>query len=217
MRAVVLASATALDVAAARRLADYGDLDDAGVARALEQVHMQRWGRRDLPGHLRQIDALAAIVIDQGQVQQLAPAPAVDEAALLAQLFAHWPESRADAPVALVDWGGGAQSLLRARALAHEQPLPHGFEQAEACGLAEKAAPVAAGHPAPAELIEAECLQLLADWRPLADEEPGSLNALAIARGRLWLRWQYCHGAIDAEYRTMLDNQLQSLNPGAGA
>ncbi len=61
---VALVAHTALDVEAARRLADYGELDDAGVARALEQVHMQRWGRADLPGHLRRIESLAAVVDD---------------------------------------------------------------------------------------------------------------------------------------------------------
>ncbi|HET7314697.1 hypothetical protein [Salinisphaera sp.] len=202
---VVLVAHTVLDAAAARRLADYGELDDAGVARALGQVHMQRWGRADLPGHLRCIDALAAVIDDGAAGPRLVGPAAATEPERLEALFAAWPAGAVD----LVDWDGAARALLAARALAHARVLPAAFAAARARALAERAAPAPAGHPAPADEVELACLQLMAGL----DTTRGAPDtvARAIARYRLWLRWQYVTGCIDAGERAKREARLSEI------
>ncbi|AWN16972.1 hypothetical protein [Salinisphaera sp. LB1] len=206
---VVLVAHTALDVDAARRLADYGALDDAGVARALEQVHMQRWGRADLPGHLCRIERLAAVVDDGYALSLIGPAGA-HERDRLGALFDAWPSGA----VAVVDWDGVARALLAARALIHDMPLPAGFSATAACALGERVAPAPADHPAPSARLELECLRLMAGLG--ATDQPAPA-ARAIARYRLWLRWQYVTGTVDAGDRAAREARLAELRIGDGA
>lgn len=205
---VVLVAHTALDVDAARRLADYGELDDAGVARALEQVHMQRWGRSDLPAHLCRIESLAA-VIDDGGVPCLIRASADNERTRLETLFAAWPATA----VELVDWSGAGRALLAARALAHDIVLPAGFGVVSACALGERVAPAPADHPAPAAQVERECLRLMAGLK--ASANPAGPVRRALARYRLWLRWQYVTGCIDADERKAREARLAVITDEA--
>ncbi|MES1935929.1 hypothetical protein [Salinisphaera hydrothermalis] len=207
---VVLVAETGLDIAAARRLADYGELDDAGVARALEQVHVQRWGRADLPGHLTRIDALAAVV-DDGVTPRLIRATQTSEAECLEALFRQWPLG----PVDLVDWNGSARSLLAARALAHDRRLPGEFAAARVCALDARAAPAPVDHPAPAEQVELECLQLMAGLET-RDRAPDVVER-AIARYRLWLRWLACHGRMNARTRAAREARLAEIPLKDGA
>lgn len=201
---VVLAAYTALDVDAARRLADYGELDDAGVARALEQVHMQRWGRADLPGHLCRIEALAA-VIDDGCTLSMVGSTSANERERLNELLAVWPADAAE----LVDWSGAARALLAARTLAHDMVLPQGFSAARTRALGARVAPAPADHPAPEAEVELDCLRLMAGLDP-SNARPAPV-ARAIARYRLWLRWQYVTGALDADDRAAREARLAEL------
>ncbi|MGB7754896.1 MAG: hypothetical protein WBL23_02380 [Salinisphaera sp.] len=208
---VALVAHTALDVEAARRLADYGELDDAGVARALEQVHMQRWGRADLPGHLRRIESLAAVV-DDGHTLFLVGAQSADgEAVRLRELFAAWPEG----PVELVDWSGAGQALLSARALAHDLALPADFLATRSRALGERIAPAPLDHPVPAAQLELECLRLMAGLDASNDAPAPVMRAAA--RYRLWLRWQYVTGVLDAEARAVREARLSRIANEDGA
>lgn len=198
---LILATRTALDIDTARRLTDYGDLDDAGVARALEQVYMQRWGCADLPGHLRRIEALAAIVDDGTELRLIQPG-SVDESARLVDLFAAWPSVATD----LIDWGGSEHGLLTARALANEIVLPPTFFEGATCALAELVAPACLGHTVPTAQVEQECLWLMGGLEPNAN-----MVTRVVARYRLWLRWQYCRGCIDAGTRAARETRLSEL------
>lgn len=209
--AVVVALATALDVGTIRRLADYGTLDDAGVARALEQVHMQRWGRADVPAHLSRIDALAAIVDDGDRLDCISLAAPSGENTCLAELFARWPDQGV-AP-RLVDWDGTARSTLIARAVACEQVAPADLSAAPALALADQVAPAPAGHPAPADQVECECLQLMG---ALPDVSAfASIGERAAARYRLWLRVEYCAGRLDAAARHAAEKRLAAVRTAA--
>lgn len=119
---IALGLETVLDVATARRLYDYGNLDDAGVAAALEQTGRQGsldGNRRD---HLTRIQHVAA-VIDSGDDITMAAFEAgsiEEEAAILPTLFALFPEE----PGRAVAWRADAWKLLLRRAYLHELPAP---------------------------------------------------------------------------------------------
>lgn len=206
MPTVVLALRTSLDVAAARALADYGRLNDAGVARALEQVHIQRWGRADVPGHLARIGAMTAIVAAGERLHRVVMAPGDDEADSLAVLFAAWPGGDG---VRIVDWDGSARATLVARAIACECVAPPRLDVAVRIALGELAAPRPADHPAPADAVERECLALRAG--PLASADLDSLAGRAAARYRLWLRSEYCAGRLAADARRVAEQRLRAL------
>lgn len=196
---IVLATATEIDVDAARRLNDYGDLDDASVARALEQVHMQRWGRVDCPAHLIRMAGVAAMV-EQGAELRLHHwdlARNEDEATLLQALFDVWPTARG----AIVDWQGASVNLLMARACRGGLVVPSALRRQTQVSLVECVAPVAADHPADSAAVEAE-------YHRLADHglAPTSLVAKAAARYRVWLAWQASQSRLSqAEYKARLD------------
>lgn len=192
--AVALAVSTALDVDAARQLRDYGDLDDAGVARALEQVHMQRWGRTDCPAHLLRINALAAVIESGRQLRrvELRATNSDEEARLLSTLFEHWPRMEG----AVVDWQNQSMPVLMARACRHGLVIPPTLASARQVGLVEHVAPMASGHPADREAIEREYCQLQAYTL-----RAGSLADRAVARYRTWLAWQTSQGEMMAAER----------------
>lgn len=188
--AVVLVVQTGLDVQAARRLGDYGDLDDASVARALEQVHVQRWGHFKPPGYLTRIEALAAVIDDGDGSRLIRPAPAL-ESVRLDDLAASWPWHDS----ALVDWDGTTQALLAARALTHDLVMPQTLETSTGYALARCVGCAAADQSMPSEQVELECLRLMGGLE--SDDEPPDIVSRVLARYQLWLRWQHCTGRID--------------------
>ena len=196
---IVIALSSALDVDAARRLNDYGDLDDAGVARALEQVHMQRWGRTDCPAHLRRITGIAAVVEHGRTLRVLEFDAGTSEADLLSALLADCP---VDAGT-LVDWSGEAGALLLARACRHALVVPGSLSMAERVALAERVAPARPGHPAAPSQVEDEYHQL--HDRTVG---AGSLKDRAVARYRAWLAWQVCCGDLLAVEHTAREDAL---------
>lgn len=192
----------ALDVEAARGLNDYGDLDDAGVTRALEQVHMQRWGRTDCPAHLRRLTGLAAVVESGRQLRlvELDASTVEQEAEMLAGLFDVWP--RMDG--ALVDWCGDVVPLLMARACRHELTIPETLAASRRVNLVDCVAPMPGGHPADRDVVEAEYHQL--QQRSI---RRGCLVDRAVARYRTWLAWQTSQGTMVAAERSARENALE--------
>lgn len=199
--AVVLATSAAIDVKAARCLNDYGDLDDAGVVRALEQVHMQRWGRTDCPAHLRLLTGVAAVVESGRQLRlvELEAQTPEQEASLLSGLFDNWP--RMDG--ALVDWCGDVAPLLMARACRHEMTVPTTLAASQRVDLLDCVAPMPNGHPADRDVVEAE-------YHRLHDHtiRRGSLVDHAVARYRTWLAWQTSQGTMLAVERSAREDAL---------
>lgn len=119
---ISLGLVTTLDVATARRLHDYGELDDNGVASALEQTGLQQSSGRQYPDHLTRVVQIAA-VIDSGEDITLASFEAAnidEEASVLTTLFALCP----DLPGRAVSWDAGAWTLLLRRAYLHMLPAP---------------------------------------------------------------------------------------------
>jgi hypothetical protein len=190
--AIVLATSTELDVDAARALNEYGDLDDQGVARGLEQVHMQRWGRADCPAHLIRLSRVAALV-EQGTELRLRHwdlAGCGDEASLLQALFDAWPTQDG----AVVDWHGDIVGLLMARACRHGLVIPAMLQQRQThVGLGGCLAPAALDHPADPDEVESEYYRLSGH-----ESAPRLLTERAVARYRLWLAWQASQGSLSA-------------------
>lgn len=119
---VSLGLETALDTATARRLHDYGELDDKGVAAALEQTGLQRSRSGRYPDHLARVVQVAA-VIDSGDDITLASFEAADideEASILTTLFALFPQQTGQA----VSWDASDWDLLLRRAYLHMLVAP---------------------------------------------------------------------------------------------
>lgn len=200
---VVLATRTELDLQAARQLGDYASLDDKDVRRAVEQIHVQQ--QRPLPAYLHRITALAAVIDDGGQLQSLS-LDNQDQASLLPALWSVWP-----AGASLVDWDKHSWGLLAARAMLNRQRLPVGFPDCRQYGLVDY---IAAGDQSAQAGADQEMagLQLMTDQIDIS--RAASLSTLARARYQLWLRWQYCAGALThADWQDRLQ-QLTQLRPG---
>lgn len=191
-----------LDPQAARRLGDYGRLDDAGVTRGLEQVYVQRWGEIKWPGYLQRIDALAAIV-DDGTRPVLTESRDEDEACCLTTLFDAWP----DTATTVVVWNHAEMDLLACRAVVNDLVLPAAYEQHVARALSASVAPASLGHLPPAEQAEAEVMQLVNGGKP----PPETAVDRVVARYRLWLRWQYSLGHLSREDRARRECRLPTL------
>src|SRR5690625_1116855 len=113
---------TALDITTARRLHDYGELDDAGVASALEQKGLQQGVPGGRPGYLTRLERVA-VVIDSGDDVTLATFEAEDidtEYDLLRSLFAIMPTTSGYC----ASWDTGAWELLLQRAYCHAMQAP---------------------------------------------------------------------------------------------
>ncbi|RJS92045.1 hypothetical protein [Salinisphaera sp. Q1T1-3] len=202
---IVLAAEGALDVAAARRLADYGELDDAGVARALEQVHLQRWGTTMLPGHLCRVVRWAAVGVVRGRVRVASSAYDDDESAVLARLDELDMAGGCD----LVDWDGAARSWLLARASAQSRRAPGWLVRAKPRALADRLAPMPTDHPAAQDQIEQQC-RLLFDPDVVAGEAAPALIDIAASRARLWWRSASSRGDISVERQADYLGQLKA-------
>lgn len=119
---IALGLDTALDIATARQLHDYGKLDDAGVASALEQMGLQQGVTGGRPAYLTRLQRVA-LVIDNGDDIILAAFEAEDvdeERGMLASLFALMPESAGQ----IVAWDNGDWELLLQRAFCHALQAP---------------------------------------------------------------------------------------------
>lgn len=191
----------AIDVEAARCLNDYGDLDDAGVVRALEQLHMQRWGRTDCPAHLRRLTGVAAVVESGRQLRlvDLTADTPEQEAELLSSLFDSWPRMEG----ALVDWCGDVAPLMMARACRHELSVPAALATSRHVDLVDCVAPMPSGHPADRDVVEAEYHQL--QQRRIRRD---CLVDRAVARYRTWLAWQASQGSMLAVERSAREDAL---------
>lgn len=115
---VAFALATVPDVDAARRLHDFGTLDDAGVARALGQQYLQRTGHERLPAHLCRIVAIGVACRDHTGLRIYALDESdSDEASLLRTLF----ELAGRGTAVPVNWDsdGMQRAVVNQRALLH--------------------------------------------------------------------------------------------------
>lgn len=199
---LVLALTTTLDPQAARRLGDYGRLDDAGVTRGLEQVYVQRWGEIKWPGYLQRIDAVAAI-IDNGERPTLVASREQNESHCLTTLFERWP----DAATTVVVWNRAEIDLLACRAVVNDLVLPATYEQHIPRALSASVAPASLGHLPPTEQAEAEVMQLVSG----SEIPPETALDRVFARYRLWLRWQYSLGHLSRAERELREQRLSSL------
>ncbi len=208
---MVIAAQAVLDIDAARRLADYDDLDDAGITRAVEQLHTQRWGRWDLPAHLAAIDRLCVVIVERGHVRRvdLSRQALGSESALLDALVDVMPATRAD----LVDWDGHDVATLLARCVATDRQLPRALAGAATHHLAGWVAPTAADHPAPDRAFEDECRAIFAAQDAVVTTTPGSIAARASARTRLWWRLAHATCRLHPSRRADLETQLAALEP----
>ena len=204
---IVVAVRASLDVTAARRLADYDTLDEAGITRAVEQIHTQRWGRWDLPAHLAALTSIAAIVVEKGQVHEyaLSREAFADETAMLAHLFARMPGHAAD----VIDWDGHDVDTLIARCVAADARLPVALARAHRQCLARWVAPTPHDHPAPDRAFEDECSAIFTDAND--DASAKTLGQRARARTRLWWRIQHTRRAMSDVQRRALITQLEAL------
>ena len=204
---IVVAARAALDVAAARRLADYDTLDEAGITRAVEQVHTQRWGRWDLPAHLAALTSIAAVVVDKGQVSEyeLSRESFADETEMLEHLFAGMPAGSAD----VIDWDGHDVDTLIARCVAADIRLPAAIARGHRRCLARWIAPTPYDHPAPDRAFEDECSAIFIDAGDNASATP--LAGRARVRTRLWWRIQHTRRAMSDVRRRALITQLDAL------
>lgn len=110
--------ATVPDVAGARRLNAFGDLDDDDVVRALGQQQLQRTGDERLPPHLQRIVAVGVTRRGRDGLEMRALGDAeTDEAALLVRLF----EALAETGGACVSWNasGADPAVIAHRAMLH--------------------------------------------------------------------------------------------------
>jgi len=204
---IALALDTALDITAARRLHDYGELDDANVQRALEQSYIQRVGRIDWPAHLRVIRHVG-VVVEQGDAVRVAAIAADgNEAFALSRLFAQWP----DRPGAVVAWQADTVALIAARAFLHDIGMPAGLRDGPRIALADDLDTTSTASAAPAHDTESELARLL-DGRDMdtGDDPTRRVQAMAINRYRWWLRWQHCQARIDDSERVRRETALQA-------
>ncbi len=81
--------------------------------------------------------------------------------------------------------------------------------------LGERIAPAPLDHPVPAAELELECLRLMAGL-DASNEAPAPVTR-AVARYRLWLRWQYVTGVLDAEARAAREARLCRIANEDGA
>src|SRR5699024_776147 len=115
---IALGVGTALDVDTARQLHDYGDLDDAGVASALEQTGLQRMSVLRWPGYLTRLTRVAAVIDDGAEVvlAGFAAATPEQERGMIESLFAVLPDTADGRAVA---WRADDWELLLQRAYRH--------------------------------------------------------------------------------------------------
>lgn len=116
---VVVAIATGPDLDGARRLQDFGSLDDDGVVRALAAQQLQRHGSASLPIVLQRVIGLGAVRDDPGGPRLWRqPAARNGEADHLRALIGF------AAGAAWIGWGGQEWPVLRCRALVHSLVVP---------------------------------------------------------------------------------------------
>lgn len=189
---IALGLVTALDVATARQLHDYDDLDDAGVVAAQEQLTLQRSHSRTLPGYLTRVQQVG-VVIDSGDDITLAAfeAEALDaERDTLASLFALLPAAAARAVV----WQAADWQLLLRRALRHELPAPAAL-RASTCHAWDGwfAGQQGASHAA----VQADAMHLYGHPAAAREVSNAALRA-AMHWHALDLRWRQVTGELDA-------------------
>lgn len=208
---ITLALDTALDITAARRLHDYGQLEDANVQRALEQVYIQRVGRVDWPAHLCLIRHIG-VVYEQGDTVRAATiASGEDEAGALSQLFELWPA----ATDAVVAWQRDTAALIAARAFLHDIAIPAGLRDGPRIALADELNPVGLASVTPEHDAESELAHLLGGQDMHAHDDPGlRVRARASNRYRWWLRWQHGRACIDGAERERREAALQAAESG---
>lgn len=119
----VLGLTTALDTETARRLHDYGDINDAGVVAALEQAGQQGTGPTPWPGYLSRITHLALIAEHDDELTLAAfeSVTLAEERGALQSLFALMQDARHGRNVA---WHAADWQLLAQRAYHHALPAP---------------------------------------------------------------------------------------------
>lgn len=198
---VSLAIATVPDTGAARRLHDFGDLDDADVVRALRQLRFQADGDDALPPHLRRVSAVAMAVTD-GKGLRL-EVPEGGEAGLLNALV-----SRAGQGVRLVSWdaSGAAVAALRYRCLLHGLTAPGLWPGANGAGYLDLASTLSGTHGVPVTLADAA--RLLGLPAPMASGD-GACATAAVTIHLLHLRYRQLRGDLDAAARIAAETRVR--------
>lgn len=192
---IALGLMTTLDVATARRLYDYGELDDNGVAAALEHTGLQRSNGGNRPDHLTRIHRAAAVIDSDDDITLAAfEATNIDEeCAVLSTLFALFP----DGPGRAVSWAGGAWELLLRRAYMHELQAPpavRDWPRQPLCRLFDEQA------PSPGYDVRADAVGLYGNHAAALDDIDPALR-LAVHWHDMDLRWRLVAGEIDREAR----------------
>jgi len=183
---------TALDITTARRLHDYGELDDAGVASALEQMGLQQGVPGGRPGYLTRL-ARAALVIDSGDDVTLATFEAEDidaEYDLLQSLFAVMPTTSGYA----VSWDASAWELLLRRAYCHALRVPAAVRDWPRQPLRPL---FADAEQAPNYDVQADAIGLYGNPAALANAIDPALR-LAVHWHAMALRYHCVTGEVDA-------------------
>lgn len=187
---IALGLVPTLDVATARRLYGYDDLDDAGVAAALEQTGRQPGGG---PDYLRRVQYVAAVIDSDDDITLAAfeAASFDEEYTVLTTLFALFPDTAGQA----VSWDAGAWQLLLRRAYMHELQAPaavHAWPRRDLCQLFDDRA------PGPGDDVQADALRLFGKRSAVMETVNPALR-VAIGWYDMDLRWRCVSGEIDAE------------------
>lgn len=188
---IAIALTVGVDVSGLRKLHDYGDLDDAGVVRAYEQMRTQRLGRLDLPGYLTTIERVACVVDDGHDARLHIADDTAGEPALFDELYEAM-QREIGPPVV---WHADELAPLRVRAALHSRVLPpvlaHDGPPANVLLLSELMG--ARGYD---DIVEAESeVTRLFALDTLADI-PQPEVVRAVNRYRLWLSVQYSRGRL---------------------
>ena len=198
---VSLATATVPDTAAARRLHDFGDLDDADVVRALGQLRFQADGDDALPPHLCRVSAVAMAVSDGGGFRLEVPEGGED--ALLEALA-----RRAGRGARLVSWdaSGASVAALRYRCLLHGVAAPGLWPGENGAGHMDLASALSGAHAVPVTLADAA--RLLGLPAPVASGDGAGATA-AVTIHLLHLRYRQLRGDRDASARATAEARIR--------
>lgn len=205
---VSLAFATVADTAAARRLHDFGDLDDADVVRALGQLRFQADGDDALPPHLCRVSAVAMAVSDGEGFRLEVPEGAEGD---LLNAFA----SRAARDGRLVCWdaSGALPAVLRYRCLLHEVTAPALWSGANATGYLDLASALSGAHAVPVTLADAA--RLLGLPAPMTSGD-GACATAAVTTHLLHLRYRQLRGDLDAGARAAAESRVREALAARG-
>ncbi|MES1944348.1 propable PolB [Salinisphaera sp. PC39] len=205
---VSLAIATVPDTAAARRLHDFGDLDDADVVRALGQLRFQADGHDTLPPHLCRVSAVAMAVADGDGFRLEMPEGGEED--LLKALA-----SRAGEGARIVSWDASGVSVaaLRYRCLLHGVTAPGLWPGTNGTGYLDLASTLSGASAVPVTLGDAA--RLLGLPAPMTSGD-GACATAAVTTHLLHLRYRQLRGDLDAGARAAAESRVREALAARG-